>query len=154
MGRVRPCPVFPAPLELLRVINSQHLPQPCHRRHHQARAVCQSGSGGGAVIHLFLGPCLQVEHPPGFFDCPRQGEEHGYAGRLSLSRAAVTLLLMSIFVAFMSEILVGAVEETAKALDMPQVYIGIVVPAVVGGAAESSSAVVLGEKTVWISALP
>jgi Ca2+:H+ antiporter len=53
---------------------------------------------------------------------------------------------MSIFVAFMSEILVRAVEETAKALDMPQVYIGIVVPAVVGGAAESSSAVVLGEK--------
>jgi Ca2+:H+ antiporter len=46
----------------------------------------------------------------------------------------------------MSEILVGAVEETAKALDMSQAFIGIVVLAVVGGAAESSSAVVMGMK--------
>jgi Ca2+:H+ antiporter len=46
----------------------------------------------------------------------------------------------------MSEILVGAVEETAKVLDMSQAFIGIVVLAVVGGAAESSSAVAMGVK--------
>ncbi len=57
-----------------------------------------------------------------------------------------TLLLTSVFVAFMSEILVGAVEETAKALGMSQAFIGIVVLAVVGGAAESSSAVAMGIK--------
>jgi Ca2+:H+ antiporter len=38
------------------------------------------------------------------------------------------------------------VEETAKALNMSQVFIGIVVLAVVGGAAESSSAVAMGVK--------
>jgi len=46
----------------------------------------------------------------------------------------------------MSEILVGVVEETAKALGMSQAFIGIVVLAVVGGAAESSSAVAMGIK--------
>lgn len=46
----------------------------------------------------------------------------------------------------MSEILVGAVEETAKTLGMSQAFIGIVVLAVVGGAAESSSAVAMGVK--------
>jgi Ca2+:H+ antiporter len=76
-----------------------------------------------------------------------QGEaHHSTETRWSLSRALLTLLLTSIFVAFMSEILVGAVEETARALDMSQAFIGIVVLATVGGAAESSSAVVMGVK--------
>jgi len=83
---------------------------------------------------------------PDFFESMGQGEEHSTEGRWSLSRAAVTLLLSSVFVAFMSEILVGTVEETAKTLDMSQAFIGIVVLAVVGGAAESSSAVVMGVK--------
>ena len=102
----------------------------------------------------FLRLVFRLKTHPDFLDCPRQGEEHGHEGRLSLSRAAVTLLLTSIFVAFMSEILVGAVQETVKAMDMSQVYMSIVMPAVVGGAAESSSTVVLKEKTAWTSALP
>ena len=83
---------------------------------------------------------------PDFFESMGQEGEHSAEGRWSLSRAVVTLLLTSIFVAFMSGILVGAVEETAKALDMSQAFIGIVVLAVVGGAAESSSAVAMGVK--------
>jgi Ca2+:H+ antiporter len=73
-------------------------------------------------------------------------EEHGGEASWSLPRAVATLILASVFVAFMSEILVGAVEETAKTLGMSQAFIGIVVLAVVGGAAESSSAVVMGIK--------
>jgi Ca2+:H+ antiporter len=46
----------------------------------------------------------------------------------------------------MSEILVGAAEETGKALGMSQVFIGIVFVAVVGGAAESGSAVAMARK--------
>jgi len=75
-----------------------------------------------------------------------EAEEHGAEARWSLPRAAATLLLTSIFVAFMSEILVGTVEETAKTLGMSQAFIGIVVLVVVGGAAESSSAVAMGVK--------
>ena len=63
-----------------------------------------------------------------------------------MPRAVATLLLTSVFVAFMSEILVGTVEETARTFGMSQAFIGIVVLAVVGGAAESSSAVAMGVK--------
>lgn len=103
-----------------------------------------------AVVLLttyFLSLVFMLKTHPEFFESMSQGEEHGAAeGRWSLPRAVVTLLLTSIFVAFMSEILVGAVEETAKILGMSQAFIGIVVLAVVGGAAESSSAVVMGVK--------
>jgi Ca2+:H+ antiporter len=46
----------------------------------------------------------------------------------------------------MSEILVGAAEGTGKALGMSEVFIGIVFLAIVGGAAESGSAIAMGRK--------
>jgi len=102
-----------------------------------------------AVVLLstyFLSLVFMLKTHPDFFESMGQAGEHSAEVRWSPSRAVVTLLLTSIFVAFMSEILVGAVEETAKTLDMSQAFIGIVVLAVVGGAAESSSAVVMGVK--------
>jgi len=102
-----------------------------------------------AVVLLstyFLSLVFMLKTHPEFFESIVEAGEHGAEGRWSLSRAAGTLILTSVFVAFMSEILVGAVEETAKALNMSQAFIGIVVLAVVGGAAESSSAVVMGVK--------
>jgi Ca2+:H+ antiporter len=46
----------------------------------------------------------------------------------------------------MSEILVGAAEGTGTALGMSQVFIGIVFLAIIGGAAESGSAIAMGRK--------
>ena len=46
----------------------------------------------------------------------------------------------------MSEILVGAAEGTGKALGMSQAFIGLVFVAIVGGAAESGSAIAMGLK--------
>ena len=46
----------------------------------------------------------------------------------------------------MSEILVGAAEGTGTALGMSQVFIGIVFLAIVGGAAESGSAIAMARK--------
>lgn len=89
---------------------------------------------------------FMLQTHPDFFESLGDAAEHGSETRWSLSRAIATLLLTSVFVAFMSEILVGAVEETARTLGMSQAFIGIVVLAVVGGAAESSSAVVMGMK--------
>ena len=48
--------------------------------------------------------------------------------------------------AWMSELLVGAAEGTGKALGMSEVFIGIVFLAVVGGAAESGSAIAMARK--------
>jgi Ca2+:H+ antiporter len=94
----------------------------------------------------FLSLVFMLKTHPEFFKSLGQAEENGSKQRWSPLRAVVTLLLTSIFVTFMSEILVGAVEDTAKVLGMSQAFIGIVVLAVVGGAAESSSAVAMGVK--------
>lgn len=64
----------------------------------------------------------------------------------SVARAVITLLAASAFAAWMSEILVGAAEETGKALGMSQLFIGIVFVAIVGGAAESGSAIAMARK--------
>jgi Ca2+:H+ antiporter len=77
----------------------------------------------------------ETEHEP---------DEH--EGRWSVSRAVITLIAASAMAAWMSEILVGAAEETGKALGMSQVFIGIVFVAIVGGAAESGSAVAMARK--------
>jgi hypothetical protein len=46
----------------------------------------------------------------------------------------------------MSEILVGAAEGTGQALGMSEVFIGIVFLAIIGGAAESGSAIAMGRR--------
>lgn len=73
-----------------------------------------------------------------------QDAEH--QAQWSIPRAVVSLLTASVLAAWMSEILVGAAEETGKALGMSQVFIGIVFVAVVGGAAESGSAIAMARK--------
>jgi Ca2+:H+ antiporter len=74
-------------------------------------------------------------------------EEHEHEGPpWSVGRAVGTLLGASLLAAWMSEILVGAAEGTGKALGMSEVFIGIVFLAIVGGAAESGSAIAMARK--------
>lgn len=96
------------------------------------------------LVTYFLSLVFMLKTHPDFYESLVEVEEHMGAERWGLPRALVTLVGTSVFVAFMSEILVGAVEGTAQALGMSQAFIGLVVLAVVGGAAESSSAVVMG----------
>jgi Ca2+:H+ antiporter len=55
----------------------------------------------------------------------------------------LVLIGVSALVAWMSEILVGSVEQAAVAMGMSKVFVGIVVVAVVGNAAEHSTAIVM-----------
>lgn len=69
----------------------------------------------------------------------KEGEDHGAAWSLSLAvgvMAVVTLLIV-----WMSEILVGTVEQASHALGLSNLFVGVVVVAVVGNAAEHSTAV-------------
>ena len=93
---------------------------------------------------LYILFCLKT-HSSAFasLDADNESTHHD---QWSISRAVITLLAASVFAAWMSEILVGAAEETGKALGMSQVFIGIVFVAVVGGAAESGSAVAMAQK--------
>jgi len=76
-----------------------------------------------------------------------KGAHKGHGGhegaRWSLGRAIGGLVLASVLAAWMSEILVGAAEGTGEALGMSTVFIGIVFLAIVGGAAESGSAIAM-----------
>jgi Ca2+:H+ antiporter len=70
------------------------------------------------------------------------GEEAPWSGR----NATVVLIGATVLVALMSEILVGAVENASHFLGMNQVFIGVVVVAVVGNAAEHSTAILVALK--------
>jgi Ca2+:H+ antiporter len=63
-----------------------------------------------------------------------------------MPRAVGSLLGASVLAAWMSEVLVGAAEGTGKALGMSEMFIGIVFLAIVGGAAESGSAIAMARK--------
>ena len=84
---------------------------------------------------------------PDYFQSVTVVEEHEEHGsHWSVGRAVASLVLASALAAWMSEILVGAAEGTGEALGMSQVFIGIVFLAIVGGAAESGSAIAMARK--------
>ena len=71
---------------------------------------------------------------------------HGEGPTWSMPRALGTLVGASVLAAWMSEILVGAAEGTGEELGMSQTFIGMIIVAMVGGAAESLSAIAAGAK--------
>ena len=84
---------------------------------------------------------------PEVFRSAGGGEAAGHEGpRWSLTRAVASLVAASVAAAWMSEILVGAAEGTGKALGMSDAFIGLVFLAIVGGAAESGSAIAMARK--------
>ncbi|HEY5838593.1 MAG TPA: calcium/proton exchanger, partial [Pyrinomonadaceae bacterium] len=105
----------------------------------------------GIAVLLLVAYALYIlytlkTHKTAFASVESEGHGDHHEEQWSVARAVITLLAASVFAAFMSEILVGAAEETGKALGMSQVFIGIVFVAVVGGAAESGSAIAMGRK--------
>src|SRR3954447_7082672 len=96
-----------------------------------------------AVYALYLFFMLGT-HREEFVSEADTGEHEG--GLWSLPRALGTLIAASALAAWMSELLVGAAEGTGEALGMSQTFIGMIIVAIVGGAAESLSAVAAGRK--------
>jgi Ca2+:H+ antiporter len=86
-------------------------------------------------------------HPKAFASVESEGDaDHHEGEQWSTARAVGSLIGASVLAAWMSEILVGAAEGTGKSLGMTQTFIGIVFLAIVGGAAESGSAIAMGRK--------
>jgi Ca2+:H+ antiporter len=81
---------------------------------------------------LFAGP-----HAPG---------ESEHAASWSVGRALGVLAAATVGVAWMSEVLVGALEPTAHALDLSDAFVGVFVVAVVGNAAEHATAITAAYK--------
>ena len=85
-------------------------------------------------------------HSSSFASMEGEAGAHEHEEQWGLSRAVGSLVVASLLAAWMSEILVGAAEATGKSLGMSQIFIGIVFLAIVGGAAESGSAVATAGK--------
>ncbi len=84
---------------------------------------------------------------PGSFISVEGGADAQHDGKpWGMPRAVGSLIGASLLAAWMSEILVGATEGTGKALGMSPIFIGIVLLAIVGGAAESGSAIAMARK--------
>lgn len=64
----------------------------------------------------------------------------------STKKSVTVLLVATSFVALMSEFLVGAVEHTARDLGMTEVFVGVIVVAIIGNAAEHSTAILMAMK--------
>ncbi|HKE01552.1 MAG TPA: calcium/proton exchanger [Planctomycetota bacterium] len=99
-----------------------------------------------AVYGLYLLFSLRT-HPEVFesVEAKKKPAKHA-APPWSMPRAIGSLVVASVLAAWMSEILVGAAEGTGRALGMSQTFIGVVILAIVGGAAEFGSAVAMAGK--------
>lgn len=69
-----------------------------------------------------------------------------HASTMSPRTAGALLLGATALIAWMSELLVGAVEPASKALGFTEVFVGVIAVAIVGNAAEHSTAVVMAMK--------
>jgi Ca2+:H+ antiporter len=105
--------------------------------------------GIAAVLLLAYGLYLWFSlktHPGAFASVESGTEAHREGEPRSVPRAVGSLIGASVLAAWMSEILVGAAEGTGETLGMSQIFIGIVFLAIVGGAAESGSAIAMARK--------
>lgn len=64
----------------------------------------------------------------------------------SLGKAVLVLAAATAFIAWISEILVGSVQQAAKAFGMTEIFVGVIVVAIIGNAAEHSTAVIAATK--------
>ena len=71
----------------------------------------------------------------------------------SSGKALLLLLAATAGVALMSEMLVGAVEETAEVFGMNEVFVGVILVALIGNAAEHSSAILMAAKNKMDAAI-
>jgi Ca2+:H+ antiporter len=94
------------------------------------------------ILYLFF----MIKTHPDFFKSSQHEEKDEDFKPWSKGKAIGTLIGASVGAAFMSEILVGAAEGTGKELGMSSAFIGIVFVAIIGGAAESLSAISMAAK--------
>jgi len=73
-------------------------------------------------------------------------EEHEESSTMSLKRAVIILVIATALIAWMSELLVHAVEPASKAVGLTEVFVGVIVVAIIGNAAEHSTAILMAMK--------
>lgn len=80
-----------------------------------------------------------------FFQCADEAAEES-GRRWSRGKALVILLISTAVVALLSEFLVGTIENVRHSVGVTDVFIGVIVVAIVGNAAEHSTAILMAMK--------
>jgi Ca2+:H+ antiporter len=93
-----------------------------------------------AVYALFLVFSL-VTHKALFSGSFASGHDAAHLASWSTARATAVLATATVLVAWISEILVGAIEPTAHEFGLSNVFVGVFVVAILGNAAEHATAV-------------
>jgi Ca2+:H+ antiporter len=75
-----------------------------------------------------------------------EGAKAPHGPAWSRTKAILVLLTATVFVAWISEFLVGAVEGARARLGVTEVFIGVIVVAIIGNAAEHSTAILMAMK--------
>ncbi|HEY3273340.1 MAG TPA: calcium/proton exchanger [Methanocella sp.] len=78
------------------------------------------------------------------YNCEEDAEE--CKPRWSMKYAALILVLATIAVGVESEILVGSIEQVSHSLGLTELFIGVIVVAIIGNAAEHSTAILMALK--------
>ncbi len=84
-----------------------------------------------------------VTHRELFSGDKEQAAAEEHEGAWSVGKSVGVLVVATAFVALMSEFLVGAVEQARESLGLTEVFVGVIVVAIVGNAAEHSTAVLM-----------
>jgi Ca2+:H+ antiporter len=87
-----------------------------------------------------------VTHSSLFAGSPHAPAQGGHESRWSVGRASTVLGAATVLIAWMSEILVGAIEPSAHTLGLNDAFVGVFVVAILGNAAEHATAVTAAMK--------
>jgi len=75
-------------------------------------------------------------------DTPAGSQSKGHrAPTWSVAKSLIVLTVSTVLVAIMSELLVGSVESARQGLGLTEVFVGVIVVAIIGNAAEHSTAI-------------
>jgi Ca2+:H+ antiporter len=95
--------------------------------------------------HIFTPtPAASPEQPPGV---------SSIHGRWSIRRASLTLLAASVGIAIVAELLVGSAQVMAHHLGWNPIFVGVILLAIIGNAAEHSTALMLARRNDMDTAL-
>jgi Ca2+:H+ antiporter len=114
-------------------------------QHHDVNLQNLSLWTSGVLILLYLLNMLFVFRTHRATFAAQPNEEEG-APRTSGGHAIISLGLATALIAWMSEILVGQIAPVTKALGMTELFVGVIVVALVGNAAENSTAIIMARR--------
>ena len=87
------------------------------------------------LLSYFAGPVVLAEDAQGRLQSGR-GDEERPEGAWSVRRSVGLLALAGVAVGFMSEILVGSIEEASEGIGLSPFFVSLIIVAIVGNAAE------------------